>query len=480
MTALDIVFFGGTGDLCLRKLMPALYFLYRDGKLPMGSRILGLSRGHVSRTDYQHQVLEKLELYLGEKYDGEVGRTFAALLDYRELDIPDQKSWATLNDYLAPVGAREIIYYMAVPPTLFGTVCAQLKQHDLNPINSRLVVEKPLGEDEQSAEAVNDILSTSFEESQIYRIDHYLGKEAVQNILPFRFANRMMEVVWNRDHIDHVEITVAETVGVEGRASFLDRAGILRDMVQNHLMQVLCFVAMDAPKDGSADSIRDQKVRVVGALRPVTLDNIHDHVVRAQYGPGNAQPGYRQEIADQDITGTGETYVAVKALIDSERWQGVPFYLRTGKRLSARYAEVVVTFKAPESTAYAGAPANRITIGLQPDMTISCSMAMKQVLKSADDLGHHNFTADMLAGETVRTPDAYEKLLGDVMQGNQAYFVRHDEIIASWKWIDGIRKAWDAADLPLHSYEAGSMGPEASDALLAVDGHSWYSKEKEI
>lgn len=459
MKALDIVIFGGSGDLSLRKLMPALYFLYRQGKFADGSRIAGLSRGQISRNDFRKLVMENLRIYLGAEYDETVAQAFSELLHYIALDISGDGEWDQVTAYLHPVTAREIIYYMAVPPTLFGTICMQLNRQGLNPDNSRLVVEKPLGEDAESAEVVNKILSAGFREDQIYRIDHYLGKESVQNILEFRFEDGKVEPLWNRDHIENIQITVAETVGVEGRAEFLDRAGILRDMIQNHLMQILCFLAMEAPEELTADSIRDQKLRVVKALRPVTVQNVRDHVVRAQYGLGEVngqpEPGYAQEIKGKNIAGTGETFVAVMACVDNNRWRGVPFYLRTGKKLSGRFARIVVKFKTTN------APIKKVILNIQPDMTVHFDPPVKRV-------------EDMKVTRNRRIPDAYEKLLGDVMQGHQTYFVRHDEIIASWKWIDGIRKAWDETKLEIYSYAAGSMGPEASDALLAQSGHNWY------
>lgn len=456
MSALDIVIFGGSGDLALRKLMPALYFLYGQKKLPENSRILALSRAGINQDDFRTEVLEKLRFFLGSAYAGAGAGDFVQLIGYMSLDISDSSSWDGLAEYLAPVEDREIIYYMAVPPTLFGTVCEQLDRAKLNPASSRLVVEKPLGEDEQSAEQVNKILSAGFRESQIYRIDHYLGKQAIQNLLPFRFEGGMIEGKWNRDYIRDIQITVAETVGVEGRAAFLDRAGILRDMIQNHLMQILCFIAMDRPTELVADEVRDEKVKIVRALCPVAGDNIRDHVVRAQYVAGESDgmsvPGYLEEIRETGAEGTGETFAAVKVMIDNDRWRGVPFYLRTGKRLADRFVRIVVEFDPGKSDT------ERVIIDIQPDMSIRF-----------DDREIAGF-----AGDDVRIPDAYEKLLGDVIAGNQAYFVRHDEIIASWKWIDGIRRAWDAAGLEMHSYPAGSMGPSASDDLLAASGHKWY------
>ncbi len=478
MKALDIVIFGGSGDLSLRKLMPALYFLYGRGEIDEGCRILGLSRGKLDRDAFRAQVLEKLKLYLGADYDAAQAQAFAGLLDYRDLDISDNRSWDKLKVYLSPAGKREILYYMAVPPTLFGAVCEQLNDQGLNPDNSRLVVEKPLGEDVSSAEVVNDILSSSFSEDRIYRIDHYLGKEAIQNLLALRFSNRLIGAVWNSDHIENIQITVAETVGVEGRAEYLDHAGILRDMVQNHLIQILSCLVMETPLSLNADDVRDEKVRVVKALRPITSEDISQYVVRAQYGPGNDMPGYRAELANSsaDTNGRGETFVAIKVMVDNDRWHGVPFYLRTGKRLKSRFAQIVIQFKPTPRNIFNAPQNNRIIINLQPDTAISLDLFMKKMSGDDQGLSHSRHGSDLSMGDDRRIPDAYEKLLGDVIAGDQSYFVRHDEIIASWKWIDGIRKAWDAAALDMHDYAAGSMGPDASDDLLAIAGHKWFEE----
>ena len=388
MKALDFVIFGGSGDLSLRKLMPALYFLYGQGKLEKGSRILGLSRGSITPDEFQDLVLEKLVLYLGDDYDQAQAEAFVGLLDYMELDISNDVSWKKLAVYLTSAGAREVIYYMAVPPTLFGPVCQQLIRNNLNSDDSRLVVEKPLGEDGKTAEAVNDILSTSFREDQIYRIDHYLGKESIQNLLALRFSNRLIGAVWNNNHIDNIQITVAEAVGVEDRAEYLDRSGILRDMVQNHLIQILSCLAMETPLSLSADDIRDEKVRVVKALRPITEDNIKRNVVRGQYISGNGMVGYKEELikSSADTDGTGETFVALKVMVDNDCWHGVPFYLRTGKRLKNRYAQIVVQFKPTPRNIFNAPQNNRIIINLQPDTAISLDLFMKKMLSDNSDL----------------------------------------------------------------------------------------------
>lgn len=462
--------------------MPALYFLYGQGKLPQGSRILALSRGGDSQDEFRAEVLDRLNFFLGSACIPAQAEDFVKLVDHMQLDIPDDRSWDPLTEYLTRSPGREIIYYMAVPPTLFGPVCAQLNRTGLNIAGSRLVVEKPLGEDESSAEEVNKILSASFRESRIYRIDHYLGKQAIQNLLALRFSNRLISAVWNNDHIESVQITVAEAVGVEGRAEYLDHAGILRDMIQNHLIQILTCLAMETPLSLIADDIRDEKVRVVKALRPITSDNVEDYVVRAQYTSGNGLSGYLEELnidstkngkkTGDEIEGTGETFVALKVMIDNDRWHNVPFYLRTGKRLKNRFAQIVIQFKPIPRNIFNAPQNNRIIINLQPDTAITLDLFMKKMFSDDQDLAHSRHGSDLSLGSDVRIPDAYEKLLGDVIAGNQAYFVRHDEIIASWKWIDGIRRAWD--ELEMNSYPAGSMGPEASDRLLAVSGHKWY------
>lgn len=467
MKALDIVIFGGAGDLSLRKLMPALYFLHRDGKLPAGSRITAVSRGEVGSAAFGETVLNKLEQFLDEAFNTSTAREFLEIVTYLSLDVSSGSAWQTLKDHLQPSKNHALIYYMAVPPSLFGTICKQLSLHNLNPSDSRLVVEKPLGEDEESAEAVNALLSAGFAENQIYRIDHYLGKEAIQNLLALRFSNRLIGAVWNREHIERVEITVAETVGVEGRAAYLDHAGVLRDMVQNHLMQILCCLAMETPLSLASDDIRDAKVRVVKALRPITKQNVEDHVIRAQYVAGSGLPGYLKELqGSKNAAGTGETFSAIKVMIDNDQWHDVPFYLRTGKRLKERFAEIKVQFKPTPRNIFGVQEKNQITIELQPDMKISLDMFMKQLLSDGKNLISHRQSTDLLSSTAAgsRIPDAYEKLLGDVMQGNQAYFVRHDEIIASWRWIDGIRKAWHSAELAMHTYAAGGMGPHASKA----------------
>lgn len=424
---LDIVIFGGVGDLSFRKLLPALYYLKIGGQLATDCRILCVSRAKIEHEDFLSRVEEKLKYFLNDDFNDEVWSDFKALLQYKNIDLDSKKDWHKLSHYLDIRCAKQdhkIIYYLSVPPSLFAPISKELKANNLNTDNARVVVEKPLGEDLKSAENINDIIRDSFEEKQIYRIDHYLGKEPVQNIPGLRFDGEGPEEIWNSDHIEDIEITVSETVGVESRAEFLDRVGILRDMVQNHLMQLLTYIAMDKPESFAADDIRDAKLEVINALCPIGEDNVESHSIRAQYGTGDGLNSYQDDIklSKNKVSGIGETYVALKVYIDKPRWKNVPFYLRTGKRLSARFAEIVVNFKDREP----------LIISIQP-------LPVKE------------------AGMRIR--EAYELLLFDVIKGDQTHFVRGDEIMSSWKWIDRIREAWETVNMPMKIYPSGSNGP---------------------
>lgn len=466
---LDIVIFGGVGDLSLRKLLPSLYYLFRDKQLPDDARILCVSRSELSRIDFLDKVEGKLNEFLGVDFEKNTWEKFEKILSYQSVDLSKSEEWNELVSFIKPSGSNDknIVYYLSVTPSLFAPICENLKTNNLNPPNARVVVEKPLGEDLKSAIDINKIIANSFNENQIYRIDHYLGKEAVQNILHLRFSNHLMETVWSNNHIDRVDITVSETVGVEGRARFLDRIGTLRDMVQNHLMQLLSYVAMEPPESLKANDIRDQKVEVIKALRPIDNANVGDTTIRAQYIEGEIHgkkvPGYQQEIKDQpyEVEGTGETFIALKVNIDNDRWSGVPFYLKTGKRLKSRYAEIRITFKPPTKDLYDEMDSNQLTIQIQPELTVSINLLMKQLLGSDSQLIGHSNQMDLNgnAGADVRVPEAYERLLREVIKGNQTYFVRDDEILASWGWIDGIRNAWQETDQEMQRYTAGSEGP---------------------
>ncbi len=428
---LDLIIFGGAGDLALRKLLPSLYYLYKDDKLPKSCRITCISRAMISDDDFLKLVENKLAYFLKDDFNDTDWQAFKGLLKYQNIDLSGADDWHKLVNQLSidPQDKnRDIIYYLSVPPTLFAPICEQIKAHQLNPEYARLVVEKPLGEDYQSAILINDVVAESFSEKQIYRIDHYLGKPAVQNIPKLRFDDGKMEEIWNKDHIKSVEITISETVGVEDRAEFLDRAGILRDMVQNHIMQLLCYVAMEKPKSFGADHIRDAKLNLINALCPIDESNIVTNSIRGQYeqgySDGKVVPSYQQDImlSKNKVAGDGETYVALKVNINNKRWQDVDFYLTTGKRLSARFGHIIINFKDREPL----------------------KIKIKYPLVSPNQL---------------RIAKAYEVLILDIIKGQQTYFVRGDEIMASWKWIDKIRSVWEKTAMPMSYYKAGSKGP---------------------
>lgn len=443
---LDFVIFGGVGDLSLRKLLPSLYFLYRDGNLPNDCRIICASRGKLSRDEFHKLVEEKLKEFLKLDFEDEVFTDFFPLLSYFQIDLSLSSDWQKLSNELAfSDELRNVIYYMSVPPTLFTTVCKQLSEHKLNPKYSSVVVEKPLGEDYQSALSINQMLRNAFNEEQIYRIDHYLGKKAIQDIINMRFGNKALNRVWNKDHVEKIFITVSETVGVEGRIEFIDRAGILRDMVQNHLMQILSILLMDMPEELNDENIRDAKVAVINSLRPITFKNVKSDTIRAQYSNGVVDcvnvPSYQEEIKGK-AEGCGETFVTLKAFIDNEKWQDVPIYLKTGKRLSGRFAKIEIILKEGNH--------QKITIEIQPNIEF------RNLTDIADLINEQKLNEKIDA----RIPEAYESLIHQVIKGEQANFVRDDEILASWKWIDGIREAWQITNQKMIEYKSGSKGPE--------------------
>lgn len=442
----DFVIFGGVGDLALRKLLPSLYFLFRDGKIPSDSRIICASRGVLPRDEFNELIELKLRKFLGSHFDDNVFTDFFRHLSYFKIDLNHSQDWQTLSAELSlSAELRNIIYYMSVPPTLFATVCEQLSAHRLNPSYSKVVVEKPLGEDCQSALSINQLLRKAFKEEQIYRIDHYLGKKAIQDIIKMRFENKILDNVWNKDHIEKIKITVSETVGVEGRIEFIDRAGILRDMVQNHLMQILSLLLMEMPEELNDEDIRDAKVAVINALRPITETNINVNTIKAQYSDGVVDgvtvPSYQEEITGK-AEGSGETFVALKAFVDNEKWQDVPIYLKTGKRLSDRCAQIEVIFKEVNS--------QKITIEIQPNIEF----------RNLTDIANLINEQELNEQPDAHLPEAYENLIHQVIKGEQANFVRDDEILASWMWIDGIRDAWEKTNKKMIEYKAGSSGPE--------------------
>ncbi len=477
----DLIVFGATGDLAARKLLPALYHRDLAGQLPTEARILAVSRRAQSSQDYGVVVEAALAAHVRpEDRKAENVARFLNRITYLSIDLRGEAGWPTLHELLATGMARVRAFYLAVSPDLFVPICERIDRFGLITSRTRVVIEKPLGKDGASARAVNDAIGKVFRESQIFRIDHYLGKETVQNLMALRFANALFEPLWNATHVDHVQITVAETLGVEGRAGYYDTAGALRDMVQNHLLQLLCLVAMEAPTSLDADAVRDEKLKVLKSLKPIASGETVNSTVRGQYragaSEGAAVGGYLDELGDP--SSHTETFVAIKAEIANWRWAGRPFYLRTGKRLAARVSEIVVAFRpVPHSvfdeTAGPIAP-NRLVIRLQPDEGVKLWLMIKDPGPGGMRLRHVPLDMSFAEAFGVRNPDAYERLLMDVVRGNQTLFMRRDEVEAAWAWIDPILEAWrSTTDMP-KPYMSGSWGPSSAIALIERDGRTWH------
>jgi glucose-6-phosphate 1-dehydrogenase len=402
--------------------------------------------------------------------------TFLQRLHFVPVDAQAEAGWDDLAKLLAPCADRVRAFYLAVAPELFGTISGKLGEHKLVTPTTRMIIEKPIGHDLESARAVNDAVGAVFDESQIYRIDHYLGKETVQNLMALRFGNALFEPLWNAAHIDHVQITVAESIGVEGRGGYYDAAGALRDMVQNHLMQLLCLVAMEAPSRMDADSVRDEKIKVLRSLKPIDEADAPLAIVRGQYRAGaGGLAAYTQEV--NNAGSTTETFIALKAEIQNWRWAGAPFYLRTGKRLPVRASEIVVNFrKIPHSIFEASAGAieeNRLVLRIQPDEGVKLWLMIKDPGPGGMRLRYVPLDMSFATAFGARSPDAYERLILDVIRGNQTLFMRRDEVEAAWAWIDPIADAWEKSREAPKTYPAGTWGPSAAVALIERDGRHW-------
>jgi len=481
-TSCDLMVFGALGNLAKRKLFPALFQLDRAGLLAPDNRILAIARRDMTTEQVRDTLREELEAQVGlDDIDDAVFRQFVQRVDYCQLDFNDTEGFSALNGWRTP--GNQLIVYMATPPSMYGVIARNLRAQDCCTDRTRVVVEKPIGHDLDSSRVVNDELAEVYHESQLFRIDHYLGKETVQNLIALRFANNLFASQWDQNHISHVEITVAESVGIEGRWGYFDKAGQLRDMIQSHLLQLLCLIAMDPPSDLSADSIRDEKVKVLKALKPITRDMMDQYVVRGQYTAGTSEgrpvPGYLEEEGANRSSST-ETFVALKAEIDNWRWAGVPFYIRTGKRLPEKYSQIIIHFKPaphyifdPDQKHLAN---NKLIIRLQPDE----GMALKILTKDQGlDKGMRlrQGPLELTFSETFeaeRIPDAYERLLWEIMRGNQYLFVRRDEVEHAWRWVDQIIRNWQDSGEPPKRYAAGTWGPVASIAMITRDGRSWY------
>jgi glucose-6-phosphate 1-dehydrogenase len=477
----DFTIFGVLGDLSQRNLLPSLYQLEKAGLLHPETRIIGAARHDLSQEAFLDQVQSKLQNFVRESLDMDTVARLLSRMRYVLINLEKTEEYKRLLDVIAPQ-ERVFVSYFSVAPSLFGSICTGLAQAGLVTPASRAVLEKPIGRNLETSQEINDLVATVFNEKQVYRIDHYLGKETVMNLLALRFANSIFTTNWDHNTIDHVQITVAEEVVVGSRRGYFDQAGQLRDMVQNHLMQILTLMAMEPPVNLNDDSLRNEKLKVLKALRPITAKNIDKRVVRGQYGPGfikgGAVSGYLEEQGGQPVSST-ETFVAIRVDIDNWRWAGVPFYLRTGKAMACKRSEVVINYKPLPHNIFTGTsrslPANKLIIRLQPDEGVEIEM-LNKVPGLSDRLRLQRTMLDLSfskAFSKARIAGAYERLILEVMQGKQALFICRDEVERAWQWIDSIQDAWAQSNEPPKPYPAGSWGPVASVALLARDEREW-------
>jgi glucose-6-phosphate 1-dehydrogenase len=467
----DLVIFGATGDLARRKILPALCRRFMEGQMPPDARIIGAARTEIAPEAFIEQTRAALVEAMGTALpDPAVLDAFLGQMDYLALDASAPEGWPALAARLRPDTVRA--FYFSVAPSLFGALAERLSAQGLVTPQARVVVEKPFGHDLGSARALNATLAQHFTEAQIYRIDHYLGKETVQNLMAVRFANILFEPLWNARFVDHVQITVAETVGVGGRGGYYDQSGAMRDMVQNHLMQLLCLIAMEPPHSFEPDAMRDEKLKVIRALDPVRADD----VVRGQYGAGMDTAAYRDEAGNPDSR--TESFIALRVGISNWRWKGTPFYLRTGKRLRARASEIAVTFRDPPHSIFGegeGWRANVLVIRLQPDEGMTLRVMIKEPGPGGmrlKDVALDMSFAEAL-GNDMHVPDAYERLIMDVIRGNQTLFMRGDEVEAAWAWSDPVIAGWETQREVPSAYDPGSSGPEDALMLMHRDGRRW-------
>ncbi|MES2979345.1 MAG: glucose-6-phosphate dehydrogenase [Pseudomonadota bacterium] len=481
----DLVLFGGTGDLAWRKLMPALFQAFRHGSLPEGGRIIGVARDDLSDEAYRALIKARFdEVELAKRPREEEFSRFAALLHFLRVDVTRPADYERLASMLKARNADTVVMYVATAPGLFTSVVEQIAACGLNGPQTRLVLEKPLGHDLASNRAINESVRRVLSEKQIFRIDHYLGKPSVQNLFALRFGNALFEPLWRRETIANIQITMAEDLGVEKRGAFYDHTGALRDMVQNHALQLLCAIGMEPPINAHADAIRDEKLKVLRALKPWTLETLQQHVVRGQYSAGSingaAVPGYREE-AGVDPRSQTETFVALRAEIANWRWAGVPFYIRTGKRLAGRDARIVINFR-PTPHAIFGTPSgavNRLVINLQPKDGLELHLLAQGADKrqggrsSSTQLAPVQLDLDFDKRFGSERVGAYERLLLDVIDGRLNLFVRSDEQEEAWRWVEPILDHWQHAAHEPRPYAAGTWGPSASSAMIARDGFCW-------
>lgn len=485
------VLFGATGDLTSRKIIPALYNLFLDNYLPDQFVIIGSSRSSLSNDDFRGRMLEAINKFSRKgKAEENKWKEFASRISYHSAEFNNADAFKELGNKIKQYEVEwkkeaNVIYYLAVAPQYFGAIAESISKNKLteNPECIRIVVEKPFGHDLDSARQLNEQLKSIFKEKQIYRIDHYLGKETVQNIMAFRFANSILEPIWNRNYIEHVQISVLEKLGVEERGDYYEGAGALRDMIQNHLLQLLCFVAMETPINFSADEVRNRKVDVLRAMRKFSPENIRKQAVRGQYGSGWMEgkevPGYREEPKVNPDSNT-ETFAAIKFFIDNWRWHDVPFYMRTGKRMHQTSSSISIQFRdVPHfvfpTEATDNWQQNRLIISIQPEMSIRLQLQAKRpgldmVLNTIDMVFNYD------AAAANETPEAYETLLLEIMEGDQTLFMRSDQVEAAWELLMPILNSWKTKkSVNFPNYSADSTGPETAEALIARDGFHWFS-----
>jgi glucose-6-phosphate 1-dehydrogenase len=478
----DLVFFGGTGDLTWRKLMPALFQAFRHGKLPPGGRILAVARDDQTDEKYRAWLKDRFQEVEGPKRpsDEEFAR-FAELLHYRRMDLSQPEHYARLKEWLGERNADTAVLYLATSPHLFPQICEQLGKAGLNGPHVRVVLEKPLGHDLESAREINRVVSSVFSERQAFRIDHYLGKPSVQNLMALRFGNALFEPLWRRESIANIQITLAEGIGVGTRGDFYDRTGALRDMIQNHALQLLTMIAMEPPSTNDADAIRDEKLKVLRSLKPFSDDNVQRDVVRGQYRAGaiDGKPvnGYLEEVK-VPAGSRCETFVALRTEVQNWRWAGVPFYLRTGKRLAARHAEIAVNFRPVPHPIFPGAnQANKLVIKLQPEDGLELHLLAAKGAGQSEALSPVSLDLDFDKAFPTERVGAYERLLLDAIAGRLNLFVRSDEQEQAWRWVEPILDTWQGDISGPRPYAAGSWGPPAASALVARDGFAWDEEQ---
>ncbi len=480
----DMVIFGGTGDLAMRKILPALFYRDKDHQMPLEGRIIGISRAAISQEEYLAQAGEALAEHVAKKdLDDETRTRFIQRLHYFTLDALGDNGWQPLIELLEERPQVVRAFYLSTPPKLFGPICQNLDKKNLITESSRVVVEKPIGTSLASAQKINEEIGAVFQENQIFRIDHYLGKETVQNLMALRFANSLFEPLWNHQWIDHVQISVAESIGIGGRGEYYDSSGALRDMVQNHLLQLLCIVGMEPPVVFGADAVRDEKLKVLRALRPIGPADVRSKTVRGRYASGAVDGksviGYLEEegVPADSMT---ETFVAIKAEVDNWRWSGVPFYLRTGKRMPERRSEIVIQFKETPHLIFPKnvnqVRSNRLAIRLQPKEGIRLYLMTKVPGPGGMRMRQVPLNLSFAEAFKDRFPLGYERLLMDVLRGNATLYMRRDEVETAWGWCEPILRGWAEMSEKPQSYNAGTWGPTSSIALVERDNRTWYEE----